>query len=206
MKMKELKLNEFIEKLASKDAVPGGGSVAALSASLGTSLIEMVANLTIGKKKYLQVNDEMQKIIEQTKPARNDFLEDIQKDSQSFQNVLDCFKLPKTTEKEKEYRKERIQKAYKKAIEVPLNIAEKALELFDTAEFVVKNGNKNAESDGLVAAIMLRSSILSALLNVKINLSGIKDEEYREKMEKKVEFIEDTANKREKEILKLSKI
>jgi formiminotetrahydrofolate cyclodeaminase len=206
MKMKELKLNEFIEKLASKDAVPGGGSVAALSASLGTSLIEMVANLTIGKKKYLQVNDEMQKIIEQTKPARNDFLEDIQKDSQSFQNVLDCFKLPKTTEKEKEYRKERIQKAYKKAIEVPLNIAEKALELFDTAEFVVKNGNKNAESDGLVAAIMLRSSILSALLNVKINLSGIKDEEYREKMEKKIEFIENTANKREKEILKLSKI
>lgn len=204
--MKELKLNEFIEKLASKDAVPGGGSVAALSASLGTSLIEMVANLTIGKKKYLQVNDEMQKIIEQTKPARNDFLEDIQKDSQSFQNVLDCFKLPKTTEKEKEYRKERIQKAYKKAIEVPLNIAEKALELFDTAEFVVKNGNKNAESDGLVAAIMLRSSILSALLNVKINLSGIKDEEYREKMEKKIEFIENTANKREKEILKLSKI
>ena len=59
--MKELKLNEFIEKLASKDAVPGGGSVAALNASLGTSLIEMVANLTIGKKKYLQVNDQMQK-------------------------------------------------------------------------------------------------------------------------------------------------
>lgn len=206
MKMKELKLNEFIEKLASKDAVPGGGSVAALNASLGTSLIEMVANLTIGKKKYLQVNDQMQKIIEQTKPARNDFLEDIQKDSQSFQNVLDCFKLPKTTEKEKEYRKERIQEAYKKAIEVPLNIAEKALELFDTVEFVVKNGNKNAESDGLVAAIMLRSSILSALLNVKINLSGIKDEEYREKMEKKVEFLEDMANKKEKEILKLSKI
>lgn len=204
--MKELKLNEFIEKLASKDAVPGGGSVAALNASLGTSLIEMVANLTIGKKKYLQVNDQMQKIIEQTKPARNDFLEDIQKDSQSFQNVLDCFKLPKTTEKEKEYRKERIQEAYKKAIEVPLNIAEKALELFDTVEFVVKNGNKNAESDGLVAAIMLRSSILSALLNVKINLSGIKDEEYREKMEKKVEFLEDMANKKEKEILKLSKI
>ncbi len=204
--MKELKLNEFIDKLASKDAVPGGGSVAALSASLGTSLIEMVANLTIGKKKYLQVNDQMQKIIEQTKPARNDFLEDIHKDSQSFQNVLDCFKLPKTTEEEKEYRKERIQKAYKKAIEVPLNIAEKALELFDAAEFVVKNGNKNAESDGLVAALMLRSSILSALLNVKINLSGIKDEDYREKMEKKVEFIENTANKREKEILKLSKI
>jgi len=206
MKMKEQKLNEFIEKLASKDAVPGGGSVAALSASLGTSLIEMVANLTIGKKKYLQVNNQMQKIIEQTRPARNDFLEDIQKDSQSFQNVLDCFKLPKVTEEEKEYRKGEIQKAYKKAIETPLTIAEKVLELFDIAEFVVKNGNKNAESDGLVAAIMLRSSILSALLNVKINLSGIKDEEYREKMEKKVEFLVAAANKKEKEILNLSKM
>lgn len=201
--MEELTLKEFIEKLASKDAVPGGGSVAALSASLGTALIEMVANLTAGKKKYMEVSDQMEKTIEETKPVRKDFLKDIQRDSQSFQSVLDCFRLPKTTEEEKTYRKEEIQKAYKKAIDVPLSIAEKALKLFDKVEFVVKNGNKNAVSDGLVAALMLRTAVLSALLNVKINLSGIKDEEYKREMEEKVNQIEKTANKREQEILSL---
>jgi len=114
------------------------------------------------------------------------------------------FKLPKSSEEEKEYRKKTIQKGLIIAAEVPLEIAKEAFEIMPLAEIVVEKGNKNAVTDGLVSAMLARTAVLSALLNVKINLNSIKDEDYVDKTRKVVENLEEMAIEKEKEILNKS--
>lgn len=202
--MKDLKLTEFVEKTASSEPVPGGGSIAAVSGTLGASLAEMVANLTIGKKKYENVENEMIEIAEKAKNIRNTLLDYIEKDSQAFNKVIAAFKLPKETDEEKSARREAIQSRLKKAAEVPFEIAEKSFKIMDLAETVVENGNTNAVTDGLVAAMMSRTAVLAAILNVKINLESIKDEEYVKNMAEKVKQLEEKVVEYEKRILNKS--
>lgn len=199
--MKDLKLIEFVEKTASSDPVPGGGSIAAVSGTLGASLAEMVANLTVGKKKYENVENVMIEIAEEAKEIRNTLLDYIEKDSQAFNRVMAAFKLPKETDEEKSTRKETIQSRLKKAAEIPFEIAEKSFKIMDLAETVVEKGNTNAVTDGLVAAMMSRTAVLSAILNVKINLESIKDEEYVKTMTEKVKLLEEKVIEHEKRIL-----
>ena len=198
-------LKDFLDKTASSEAVPGGGSVAALSSALAASLTAMVANLTIGKKKYLEVNDEMLEIVEKLELRKNEFVQLIDKDANSFDSVLQAFKMPKETDEEKELRSESIQIGMKYAAKVPLGVAIETSKLFKSIEYVVVNGNSNAVTDGLVAAMMARTAIKSALYNVKINLSSIKDVEYVEEMAMQVDELDEFADKREKEILSLVK-
>lgn len=201
----DMYLKDFLNKTASSEAVPGGGSVAALSSALAASLTTMVANLTIGKKKYLEVNDEMLDIVEKLELRKNEFVQLIDKDANSFDSVLQAFKMPKETDEEKELRTESIQIGMKYAAKVPLGVAIETSKLFKSIEYVVVNGNSNAVTDGLVAAMMARTAIKSALYNVKINLSSIKDVEYVEEMAMQVNELDEFADKREKEILALSK-
>ncbi|WP_069649810.1 cyclodeaminase/cyclohydrolase family protein [Caloranaerobacter ferrireducens] len=199
--LQDLNLKEFLEKTASKSPVPGGGSVAALSASLSASLIEMVGNLTIGKKGYEDVEDEMKEIVSICSKYREKFVNDIDRDSDAFNKVMAAFKLPKDTEEEKAARKKSIQESFKTAALVPLEVAEDAFKLLEFAAKVVEKGNKNAVTDGAVAAMMARTAVLSALYNVKINLGSIKDEEFVSKVSKQVESLESQVNNIEKEIL-----
>ena len=201
----DMYLKDFLNKTASSEAVPGGGSVAALSSALAASLTTMVANLTIGKKKYLEVNDEMLDIVEKLELRKNEFVQLIDKDANSFDSVLQAFKMPKETDEEKELRTESIQIGMKYAAKVPLGVAIETSKLFKSIEYVVVNGNSNAVTDGLVAAMMARTAIKSALYNVKINLSSIKDVEYVEEMAMQVNELDEFADKREKEILLLVK-
>jgi formiminotetrahydrofolate cyclodeaminase len=202
----DMYLKDFLDKTASSEAVPGGGSVAALSSALAASLTAMVANLTIGKKKYLEVNDEMMEIVEKLELRKNEFVQLIDKDANSFDSVLQAFKMPKKTDEEKELRSESIQIGMKYAAKVPLGVAIETSKLFKPIEYVVVNGNSNAVTDGLVAALMARTAIKSALYNVKINLSSIKDVEYVEEMAMQVNELDEFADKREKEILSLIKL
>ncbi|QIB27357.1 cyclodeaminase/cyclohydrolase family protein [Caloranaerobacter azorensis] len=204
--LQDLNLKEFLEKTASKSPVPGGGSVAALSASLSASLIEMVGNLTIGKKGYEDVEDEMKEIVSICSKYREKFVNDIDRDSDAFNKVMAAFKLPKDTEEEKAARKEAIQESFKTAALVPLEVAEDAFKLLEFAAKVVEKGNKNAVTDGAVAAMMARTAVLSALYNVKINLGSIKDEEFVSKVSKQVESLESQVNNIEKEILSKVKL
>ncbi|KPU27590.1 methenyltetrahydrofolate cyclohydrolase [Caloranaerobacter sp. TR13] len=199
--LQDLNLKEFLEKTASKSPVPGGGSVAALSASLSASLIEMVGNLTIGKKGYEDVEDEMKEIVSICFKYREKFVNDIDRDSDAFNKVMAAFKLPKDTEEEKAARKKAIQESFKTAALVPLEVAEDAFKLLEFAAKVVEKGNKNAVTDGAVAAMMARTAVLSALYNVKINLGSIKDEEFVSKVSKQVESLESQVNNIENEIL-----
>ncbi|NLM43836.1 MAG: cyclodeaminase/cyclohydrolase family protein [Clostridiales bacterium] len=194
-------LKEYLNETASSAPAPGGGSVAALSAGLAAALTAMVAHLTIGKKGYEELKEEMRAIVQETEKYKEIFVEYIDKDSDSFTQVMKAFKLPKETEEEKEIRKNKIQEALKNAALVPLEVARNGLRMMDIIEKAVVKGNKNAVTDGAVAAMLARTATLSALYNVKINLGSIKDAEFVDKTQKEVSQIEEDVVRLEKEIL-----
>jgi formiminotetrahydrofolate cyclodeaminase len=175
--------------------------VAALSAGVAAALTEMVANLTVGKKNYEGVEEEMKTIAAHAAKFRAKFVEDIDRDSDAFNEVMAAFKLPKATEEEMEARKAAIQEATKKAALVPLEVARDAFGMLESIAVVVEKGNKNAVTDGAVAAMMTRTAVLSALYNVKINLGSIKDQSFVEEVSKEVEALESKVGSIEQEIL-----
>lgn len=196
-----LNIIDFLEKTASSDPVPGGGSIAALSAAVAASLAEMVANLTIGKKEYAAVEAEMKTISTEASQYRDKLIKDIDKDSDAYKQVMSAFKLSKGSEKERKLREQAIQKGLKQASRVPLNVAEDAFKIIELAEKVVKRGNKNAVTDGAVAAMMARTAVFSALYNVKINLGSIKDNSFVDEVSKQVKYLEAEIEGKEKEVL-----
>lgn len=198
----DLTLKDFFAKTAGNDPVPGGGSISALNAALAAALTEMVANLTIGKKKYEDKEQLMREIAPLAAEFGFGFTVDIDADSDAYNTVFDAFKLPKETDGEKTFRNAKIQEATKIAAEIPLNVARKALKMMDLIEKVAENGNQNAVTDACVAMMCARTAILGAVLNVKINLSGIKDEEYVNKTAQEVSFLEKVAKEREELLLK----
>lgn len=204
--LKNLVIKDFKDQLASSEPVPGGGAVAALASSLSCALGSMVANLTVGKKGYEEHDQKMQEVIDQMEKSSDEFLDLIDEDANSFSGVMEAFKLPKGTEEEKAARTAKIQEGMKHAAEVPLKIADKMDALFDIFDYLVLNGNKNAQTDSLVGAMLARTAILSALYNVKINLLSIKDSAYVENLKKEIARIEKHATEREKLILAKSDI
>jgi methenyltetrahydrofolate cyclohydrolase len=200
--LQNLTLKAFAEELASNSPAPGGGSAAALAASLGTSLGSMVFNLTVGKKAYNEYDEETKdsilKALEITNLNEAEFLNLMEKDAEEFLELMAAFKLPKNTEEEKTVRKEKIEEGYIKALQVPLTVAEKSYEIYKYIELAANYGNKNAVSDAGVAALLLQTAIESAVLNVKINLSGINDETYKAKVQHKcTELVESGSNKKD---------
>jgi len=201
MKLADLSIKEFLAKTASGSPVPGGGSIAALSAAIAAGLSEMVANLTIGKKGYEATEKQMKVIKKAAADYRNKLIKDIDRDSDAYNDVLAAFRLPKSYDLEENFRKEAIQDAFKKASLVPLDVAKNAFKIIELAEKVVKHGNKNAVTDGAVAVMMARTAVLSSLYNVKINLASIKDKKFVERIRKDVTSLESEIDKKERKIL-----
>jgi formiminotetrahydrofolate cyclodeaminase len=201
-----LKITEYLAKAAAGTAVPGGGSVAALNASLAAGLTEMVANLTIGKKGYEAVEEEMRDITRETTALKEKLITAIDRDAEAYSEVMAAFKLPRATDPEKELRKLEIQKALKHAALVPLEVASHAVQVLDLAGRAVDSGNKNAVTDGVVAAMNARTSALAALYNVKINLGSIEDDEFVKKLTREINDLEQQAKAREQKILTSLKI
>jgi len=199
--MKNLSITEFAEITASKSAVPGGGSIAALCGGLSAALVEMVSNITIGNKKYADAKETMISIKEKAFILRNDLLDDIEKDSNAYAQVMNAYKLPKTNDEEKNIRSLEIQKELKNAVLVPLEIATKACKVIELSGVAVKLGNKNAVTDGMVSTMMARTAVLAALLNAKINLGSIKDQLFVKEMSEKVRKLETNCIEAEKRIL-----
>lgn len=199
----ELRVSELLDKTASSDPVPGGGSIAALSAAAAAGLAEMVANLTVGKKGYEAVEEEMRAVAAKMRPLREKFLKDMDRDADAYNEVFSSFKMPKRTEEEKEKRQKAIQEGLKHAASVPLGVAEDAFSILGLVRTVIAKGNKNAVTDGAVSAMMARTAVLSALYNVKINLGSIKDEAFVNRVRKKVKHLDAETVKMEKEILSL---
>jgi len=200
-KLADLSIKEFLAKTASGTPVPGGGSIAALSAATAASLAEMVANLTTGKKGFEVARERMKEIAKDAAEYRKEFIKDIDRDANAYNDVLTAFRLKKNTEYEKNIRRKAIQDAFKNASLVPFAVAQKAFQIIELADMVVKYGNKNAVTDGVVAVMMARTAALSALYNVKINLASIKDVVFVERIRKDVRSLESKIEKKEKDIL-----
>ncbi|EFI41544.1 MULTISPECIES: cyclodeaminase/cyclohydrolase family protein [Peptoniphilus] len=184
--LRDLTVKGFVEETYSDSPAPGGGSVAALAAAQAAALLGMVANLTIKSKKYEAVHEEMKSIAEECKKYQDDFVEDIDRDSNSFNGVMAAFKMPKDTDEEKAARSAKIQEEYKNAANVPLSVGLKTLNLLSIAEVLVEKGNSNAITDVGVGLLNLKLAATGAFYNVKINLGSIKDEAYVEELKKKM--------------------
>lgn len=179
MKLSELKLSEFINEVDSSSPAPGGGSVSALASSLGVALLRMVGHLTTTKKKFKELDPDVQN---QFLQIENDFISIkeelitlIDKDTDAFNLIMSAYKLPKETEAEKEIRNDRILEGTIEAIKVPFRVAELSLSALEKIHFILKYGNKNTLSDIAVSTLMLYSGLEGAILNVKINIPGLKD-------------------------------
>ena len=199
--LKDLTISEFLEQTASSEPLPGGGCTAALNAALAASLTEMVANLTIGRKEYQAVEEDMQEIAQAAAKLRAKLQDDIDNDARAYQAVLTAFKLPKNTEDEKKQRSGAIQQAFKTAATVPLGVARDALRIMDLAARAITGGNPNAVTDGSVAVLAARTAAIAAAYNVKINLSAIKDKAFVAELTQQIEELERQVVEKEKGIL-----
>lgn len=203
MKLVEQRVIDFVAATASKAPTPGGGAIAALTAATGAALTEMVANLTFGKKGYEAVQTEMEELQAKAEAIRKRMLELSQADADVFNIFMNALGLPKNTDEEKAARTAAIQQAYKDAAMVPFEIGELANQIFDLAELASRKGNQNLITDGIIAAINARAAVKSAFLNVRINLSGIKDESFVAELTSKMYAIEKDLDVKESSIIGL---
>lgn len=197
----ELTVKDFLNKVAGSDPVPGGGSIAALNGAIAAALAAMVANLTIGKKNYADCEELMKQIAERAAGLKEEFVADVDRDSEAYDRVFACFKMPKATDEEKAARSAAIQEATKFAAQVPMEVARRAYGLMDTIAQVARKGNQNAVTDACVAMMAARSAVLAALMNVRINLGSLKDKEFVLAMQAEADRLEQQALAKEKELL-----
>ena len=165
----------FLDDLAAATATPGGGSAAAYAGAMAAALVAMVARLTVGKKKYAEVEAQMNEILAQAERLRRELTAGVDADSAAFEGVMAAFKLPKETPVQQEKRAAGIEAATLEAARVPLEAARKAVAVMALAERCVALGNLNAISDGASAAALSRAALTAAALNVRINVNSLSD-------------------------------
>jgi len=182
-------IRHFLDKLASKSPEPGGGSVAALTGSLGAGLVSMVCSLTLGKEKYKDVQPRVEALIKESEKLRIEMQDLIQKDTEVYGGLSEVYKMPKNTDAEKVARTAKMQEALKKACQVPFEIGLKSLEVAQLAQRAAEIGNVAAVSDAGVAVLLAQACAQSAALNVKINVNSIKDEAYNKETWSKMEAV-----------------
>ncbi len=184
-------LRDVLKVSASSEPTPGGGSVSAIAAAFAASMAAMVANLTIGRKKYKDVEQEVTRLRDRALCLMNRAEELVDADMSQFRRFMEYYKMPATTDEEKERREHLIQEALKGATETPLEIARLCLEVLKVVDEIAPIGNTMAISDAGVAAHLADGALKSALLNVDINLPSIKDEAFaREARENKEGLID----------------
>lgn len=178
MELVKQTVEEFVKITASDAPAPGGGSISALAGALAAALGQMVANLTVGRKKYAAVDEEMRQLLPELARQQQALLEAVDEDSRAFDQYMDALSMPKDTPEQQEARKNAMQAGLKAAAQVPLGVAQRVQTLFPALELVVTKGNANAVTDGMVATMMARTAILGAVYNVRVNLQSIQDEAF----------------------------
>lgn len=199
----ERTLRDFIEETASESAAPGGGSVAATMGALGAALGSMVANLSSHKRGWDERWEEFSCWAEKGKACWSELTRLIDDDTAAFDSLMAAFGLPKTTPEEDAARKQAIQSATKRAIEVPLRVMEVSLQSMDVIEAMAEIGNPNSVSDAGVGALAARSAVIGAYLNVKINASGLNDKAFVSETLEKGASLAEEAKRREEKILEI---
>ncbi len=182
-------LQNYLDELSSNSPTPGGGNVAALCGALASSLGIMVCNLTIGKKKYAEAENEIISVKDKLLKYQNDFIELGKKDNLAFEKVMYAFKIPKETEEEKEIRNQEIEKATIGAAEVPAQVMQSAKDILPLLKIVIEKGNKNSISDAGVAVALVETSSKSAYLNVLINCSSLNNQIIAQEIKKRADIM-----------------
>lgn len=171
-------LRQVLEVSASKEPTPGGGSVAAIAGGFAAAMTAMVTNLTIGKKRYKDVEGQIKDIREKAMGLIKKAEKLVEADMAVFTRFMDCYKISASTPEEKEEKDKLIQEALKGATEVPLAIGKMCLDILSLVDEIAPIGSKMAISDAGVAAYLAEAGLQAALLNVDINVPQIKDEEF----------------------------
>lgn len=171
---------DYVDRLASAAPEPGGGSASALAASIGAALVSMVANLTVGKQKYADVQDRVSELLDSSEAVRERLQDLVQKDTEVYGVLAAAFKMPRETDAQKDERQRAIQEALREATLVPYAIAEACLDMARLSEVAAEIGNVNAVSDAGVAALLAEAAGQSAALNVRINVASLEDRGFAE--------------------------
>ena len=187
--IKQSAIEKFLDDLASQNATPGGGSAAAIIGAMGAALVAMVCNLTIGKKKYADVEDEMRALLAKAEALRHKLTGMIEDDVKAFDAVMGAYGMPKETDAEKERRSAAIQDALKLATEVPMRCCHAAREVIDLAAVASAKGNLGVISDAGVAVLAAYAALRSAALNVYTNAKIITDKAYADAKLKELETL-----------------
>jgi len=182
-------LREVIELSASASPTPGGGSVSAIVACFGLAMTAMVCNLTIGKKKYRDVEPQVKEILGTASDLMKRMEELADKDMAEFNNYMTAFRMPKESDAEKRIRDEAMQKALIGATETPLKIARVCLEALRITVRLSGMGNKTAISDAGVAAVVFDAALNGVLLSAEINIPAIEDQDYVKKIINEIKTI-----------------
>lgn len=205
MKFCDESISQFLDELGSDLSAPGGGSVAGLIGALSGALNSMVYSLTVGKKNYLGLKDNEKKLIDKFQKESKEFtsrsVELMEEDRENFLKLMDCYKLPKNTEEDKQKRALAIKENTIKSMEAPLILARESLGFYENLNVMAKYGNKMLLSDLAISAILLHSAIESSIVNVKVNLNGLRSEEFFSKIDKELEDIIEKSAKEKKSII-----
>ena len=178
--VEELKVSEFLSTLSSKQPVPGGGGASALAGALGNGLGQMVANLTIGKKRYADVEEEIRGLLAHMERLQRDFVVLADRDEEVFAPLAAAYGLPSGTEEEKAHKAKVMEARLLDATYVPLEIMEKAVEMLGVLDVLAVKGSRMAISDVGVGVQFVRTALLGAVMNVYINTKSMKDREKAE--------------------------
>lgn len=185
----EASIESYLDRLASFEPEPGGGSVAALVGALGAALVTMVTNLTLGKDKFAPVQEDMASIQAESERLRRELETLVTLDAHAYGAVAAAMKLPRDDEAQKAERARALQAALKGAAEVPLKVAQAAVEVAHLTLPAAEKGNPNGVSDAGVAVLLADAAAQSAALNVKINLSWIDDQEFNRAAWEQIEAV-----------------
>ncbi len=183
--VKEERVEDWMDALASKAPVPGGGGAAALAGAVAAALGQMVANLTIGKKKYADVEDKMKMVERQLESLRQDMFLLADQDGEVFADLSQAYKLPADTEEQQQEKDKMIENRLYAASQVPINVMEKTGEIIDLLDQIADCGSRNALSDAGVASQFARTALLGSIMTVTINTNSMKDRDKAEELNKK---------------------
>lgn len=191
-------VEDFLARLASAAPTPGGGSAAALAGALGAALVSMVCNLTIGRSRYVDVEEDMEALLARSEEVRSRLTSLIDADARAFETVSQAIKMPRDTDQDREARTEALQTALKSAAIVPLQIAGVCRDIMAFCRPLIEKGNPNVISDAGVAVLMAEAGLRSAALNVLINLKRIKDEDFVDEQRARLDaYLEDSSELRD---------
>lgn len=211
MEFKKYSIEEFIEDLSSDSSAPGGGSVAGLVAALSGSLNSMVYSLTVNKKAFEGKDSDVKKMVLDFKEASSKFVRNslnlMELDRKYFNELMDCYKLPKETEDEKKERSRKILEGTLKAMKSPLDLCKECYKFYDNIDVAVEHGNKMLLSDAGCAAVLLHAAIETSIINVKINLNSLRSKDFAKGAEGEIIKIEKESLDRKNSIMdKVNKV